>query len=62
MTRTVLDALNDYEGENLWEDVIYTLDYDEAATNAVDSGDGRDVVIGGVHYHYDQTVSEWKVA
>lgn len=49
----VLGALNDYAGDNIWEDVIYRLAYDEAATNAVEHGDGRDVVIAGVHYRHE---------
>lgn len=56
----VLVKLNTYRGDNLWEDVVYALDYDEAATNAVAGPDDRDVVIGGVHYHHNGAV--WVIA
>lgn len=46
MGDTILDKLNSYEGDNLWEDVIYGLDYDEDATKKVAGPDDRDVVIG----------------
>ena len=56
----VLVKLNSYRGDNLWEDVVYALDYDEAATNAVAGPDDRDVVIGGTHYHHNGAV--WVIA
>lgn len=59
-TAEILDQLNSYNGENIWEDVIYGLDYDEAATNALAGPDDSHVVIGGVHYWYDPARAEWR--
>ncbi|MGI5213411.1 hypothetical protein [Plantactinospora sp. CA-290183] len=38
----VLDQLNAYTGDNIWQDVIAHLDYDEAATEAIDPSDASD--------------------
>ncbi|MCG5431253.1 hypothetical protein LV457_02975 [Mycobacterium sp. MYCO198283] len=63
-TSTVLDQLNDYDGENVWEDVIYRLDYDEAATDAAYAQAGRNpaygdmAVIAGVTYR-QQPGGQW---
>lgn len=62
MSATTLRALNTYEGDNIWEDVIYGLDYDEEATAAVASVEGRDFVAGGIHYTYAVDEGEWVVA
>lgn len=58
----VMAKLNDYDGDNIWEDVIYGLDYDEAATDAVAGSGGEDVVIGGVHYTFDAQTDAWSEA
>lgn len=64
---TVLDQLNAYAGDNIWEDVIYGLDYDEAATDRAYADAGRNpacsdmVVIGGVSYRYHQDAA-WALA
>lgn len=49
-TGIVLAALNDYQGDNIWEDVIYSLDYDDTATSWVGSDQDEAVVIGGAVY------------
>lgn len=55
---SILSQLNSYSGNNVWEDVIYGLPYDEAATAALGgTEEGRDVVIGGVHYRHEG--GEW---
>jgi len=54
----VLDVLNHYDGDNIFEDVIYSLDYDEAATNAVASEDTEDAVISG--HHFRRTRCGWE--
>lgn len=67
-TSTVLDQLNAYVGDNIWEDVIYGLDYDEAATDLAYADTGRNraygdmVVIGGVTYRYHQDRAAWAIA
>ena len=54
-TTATIEALDTYAGDNIWQDVILRLDgYDETATDAIDDGQGRDFVAGGVHYHEDQ--------
>lgn len=65
----VLDELNDYDGDNVWGEVILRMDgYDEAATEAayqalVRNPFGADVVvIGGTTYHWDQRARRWAVA
>ncbi len=50
----ITNQLNDYDGPNIWEDVIYHLPgFDGAATDAVNRGDSDDFVAGGVHYWHD---------
>lgn len=67
-TTTVLDRLNDYSGNNIWEDVIYHLGYDEAATDRECKEFDRNpaysdlVVIDGVTYVYDYPHGEWATA
>lgn len=34
----VIAKLNNYRGDNIWQDVIYSLDIDEDATDEVDEG------------------------
>jgi hypothetical protein len=55
-----LDTLNLYVGDNIWEDVIYGLDYDESATQAVATPDDRDIVIGNTHYRFED--GTWRIA
>lgn len=56
VVQSVVDQLNAYQGDNIWEDVIYGLDYDEAATRLVSGPGDEDVVIGWTHYRVKQGV------
>ena len=57
-TTATLEALNTYTGDNVWQDIILRLDdYDTDDTAAVDDGQARDFIAGGVHYHHDG--GEW---
>lgn len=59
MTRIAdtLEALNAYDaagGDNIWQDVIFSLDgYDEAATDLIDEGASDRFVADDVTYRYD---------
>ena len=45
-TTDILDRLNGYDGDNIWQDVILSgLDVDEDATNAADPGYRSDVIV-----------------
>jgi len=44
-TTIALDKLNAYEGDNIWQDVIYGLDFDRDATEAADPNYHNDVVV-----------------
>lgn len=63
---SVLDQLNDYQGDNVWEDVIYGLAYDEEATGRAYELAERNpaysdmAVIDGVTYRH--TGAEWAIA
>lgn len=38
-TTQILDQLNTYQGDNIWQDIILRLDaYDETGTDAIDTG------------------------
>jgi hypothetical protein len=58
---TILDALNDYTGDDLWENVIYRLPYDETATGRIAGPEDGDVVISGIHYTTRGGTGEWTV-
>lgn len=59
---SILDRLNAYQGENIWPDLILSLDgYDEAATAAIDSASDRFVAAGQI-YRYDGQNSRWYAA
>jgi len=66
-TTTVLAALNDYTGCDVWGDVILGLGYDEAATDKAceileHSPNYADVaVIDGICYRHRQDLGEWKI-
>lgn len=61
MSTQILDQLNSYGGNNIWEDVIRRLPgYDEAATAALDPSYASDVaVIAGTTYRYDGQSQRW---
>lgn len=60
----IIKILNDYDGDNIWGDLILTLDYDETATDAAYAAQDRNpayddiVVIGGVTY--DHHGEQWR--
>lgn len=44
--QSIADQLNNYDGDNLWQDVILHLDaYDAEATEAADPNAASDIVI-----------------
>ncbi|RFZ11164.1 hypothetical protein DSM43518_02004 [Mycobacterium marinum] len=65
MDTTTLDQLNSYQGDNIWEDVIYQLAYSEEATNRAYITADRNpsysdmAVIDGVTYRHNG--AQWAV-
>lgn len=60
----VVAALNAYVGDNVWEDVIYSLDgYDGAKTEAADPYGRSDVVVltDGTVIRYVAQAGEWTI-
>lgn len=62
-TQEILDKLNAYQGDNVWQDIILHLDdYDEAATDAllgdVDGSD-RLVLTEGTMIRFDRSSRSW---
>lgn len=60
----VVAALNNYDGENIWQDIICELpDYDDAATEAAINRAGRDdrFVAGDVEIAYMPECQLWAV-
>jgi hypothetical protein len=41
----IVDALNEYEGDNIWEDIIYHLPIDDAAIRVADPTYMSDTII-----------------
>ena len=68
-TMTIIDQLNEWQknydpqnwdGANIWEDVIYTLPgYDDAATDRIEHGTGDRFVADGRVYRYHPAKGEW---
>lgn len=61
----ILVALNSYQDDNIWQDVILGLDaYDEAATDDLEGAGGSDrfALTDGTVIRYDQQRREWSVA
>lgn len=61
--QTVIDTLNAYEGDNIWQDVVLNIPgYDEDATEAIDpSGASDRFVAGGVTYRHEASRGAWDV-
>lgn len=58
-TDQILEQLNNYDGDNIWEDIIYNY-ADETATDAIDIGaSDRFVTDGGAVIAYDQQAGMW---
>ena len=59
----ILANLNNYRGENIWQDVIYSFGIDEDATDEVDEGrsDVFGVILGGTRtfFQHDPQSDEW---
>lgn len=54
-----LQALNSYTGDNIWQDVIYAME-DQDATDLIDRGTNDQFMGGdGYHYYYDYNLKEW---
>lgn len=62
-SHTALTALNTYTGDNIWEDVVYTLDLDGDATELADPSCHSDVIIltDGTEIRHDAQRGEWVV-
>ena len=60
-TEQILEALNSYRGDNIWQDVIYSLNTDEDAISAADPTFRSDVVVltSGAAFHFDGARGEW---
>lgn len=60
-TQEILDRLNTYAGENIWEDVINGLGVDKAATDEIDPSYGSDrfVLTDGTRIAFDPQRKEW---
>jgi len=60
-TTTLVDQLNSYEGDNIWQDVICDYDLDEAAIEAADPGAASNVVVlsDGTTIRHDARTGQW---
>jgi len=60
----VVDMLNSYSGDNIWQELILDLPgYDADATEAIDPGAASDrFAAAGVVYRYDAASRAWHVA
>lgn len=59
----IVESLNDYDGDNIWEDIIYGVEgYDAEATAKLDPRHRSDVIaIGNVVVRYDASDRRWSV-
>ena len=61
-TAAILNCLNDYNGDDVWQDVIYNL-ADETLTDALDSGSGdRFALADGTVIRFEPSLGRWIVA
>jgi hypothetical protein len=60
-TGTLIAALDEYEGEDVWEDIIHVHGFDEAATTAVDPNyrSDRFVLVDGTLVECDERSRTW---
>jgi len=60
-TATLVDQLNSYQGENIWQDVILGHDLDEAAIEAADPGAASNVIVlsDGTTIRHDARTGQW---
>jgi hypothetical protein len=63
-TDRLLNELNAYQGDDIWQDIILGLhDYDEAATDEIDGGQSdRFALSDGSVIRYDYQRGEWAAA
>lgn len=57
----ILDRLNNYTGDNVWQDVISMVDgYDDEATDRIDRGRSDRFVAAGVEYAFNERAGTWE--
>ena len=61
-TAAILNSLNDYNGADVWQDVIYNL-ADEALTDSINSGGSdRFALEDGTVIRFEPSLDRWIVA
>lgn len=61
--QTLIDDLNAYAGDNIWEVILSSDLYDEAASDLVDEGqDDRLVTTDGVMIRWNAQTDRWEEA
>ena len=65
-THTIIDALNDYNGDNLWQDVIYSqldLDIDEDTLDELDPSGASTILplADGRVFRYSEQYGKWDI-
>lgn len=59
MGTAIIDQLNNYDGDNIWQDVIYHLPTDDDAIEAADPSGASNVVILTDGSEYRNNGTEW---
>lgn len=58
----IVDQLNEYDGTNIWADVIFGVDgYDDEATAKIDAGRSDRFAVGQVIICWDEPNKTWQV-
>ncbi len=62
-TMELVNELNEYTGDNFWQDVVESYDYDRDATDEADQSGRSDVVImeNGDEIRYREDRQKWVV-
>ncbi len=62
-SQNIVDRLNDYSGENIWDDIIRTYDVDEEATEHLDPSGASDVfqLNDGRRFRWEPSSDEWSL-
>ncbi len=56
----ILEALNTYDGINIWDDVILCIPgYDEEATDLIDVGYSDRFIADGIEYRHAHEIDRW---
>lgn len=59
-TTNILDQLNSYDGDNIWQDIIYPLDsYSDELTEQIDNGQNDRFVADGTSFVFDAQTDRW---